>query len=48
MTLYHGSNQDFTVVDLSKSKDKRDFGKGFYTTTIKEQAMQYYNRKKSD
>ena len=41
MTLFHGSNQDFTGVDLSKSKDKRDFGKGFYTTTIKEQALQW-------
>jgi len=39
--LYHGSNHDFNNVDLSKSKDKRDFGKGFYTTTIKEQAQQW-------
>ena len=44
MILYHGSNQNFTEVDLSKSKDRRDFGKGFYTTTIKEQALQWgYN-----
>jgi len=44
MILYHGSNQDFTGVDLSKSKDRRDFGKGFYTTTIREQALQWgYN-----
>jgi hypothetical protein len=28
-------------VDLSKSKNKRDFGKGFYTTTIKEQAISW-------
>ena len=41
MILYHGSNHDFISVDLSKSKDKRDFGKGFYTTTIKEQAQQW-------
>ena len=41
MTLFHGSNQDFTAVDLSKSKDRRDFGKGFYTTTIREQALQW-------
>lgn len=38
LTLYHGSNFDFESVDLSKSKDKRDFGKGFYTTVIREQA----------
>ena len=48
MKLYHGSNYDFDSVDLSKSKDRRDFGRGFYTTTIKEQAQQWgynmYNR----
>jgi len=44
MILYHGSNYDFTGVDLSMSKDRRDFGRGFYTTTIKEQALQWgYN-----
>ena len=44
LTLYHGSNHDFNNVDLSKSKGRRDFGKGFYTTTIKEQAQQWgYN-----
>jgi len=44
MILYHGSNQDFDDVALSKSKDRRDFGKGFYTTTIREQALQWgYN-----
>ena len=48
MILFHGSNQDFIDIDLSKSKDRRDFGRGFYTTTIKEQALQWgynmYNR----
>jgi hypothetical protein len=38
LILYHGSNQDFDAVDLSKSRDKRDFGRGFYTTTLREQA----------
>ena len=38
LILFHGSNQNFDSVDLSKSKDKRDFGVGFYTTTIREQA----------
>jgi len=41
MKLYHGSNCDFQEVDLSKSKDKRDFGKGFYTTTFREQAHEW-------
>jgi hypothetical protein len=38
LILYHGSNVNFNEVDISKSKDKRDFGKGFYTTTIRDQA----------
>lgn len=36
MILYHGS---YTVVDkpnISYSRDNVDFGKGFYTTPIKE------------
>lgn len=32
MILYHGSNQIITKVDLSKSKDFKDFGRGFYLT----------------
>lgn len=38
LILYHGSNCDFHTVDLSKAKDKRDFGKGFYMTTLHVQA----------
>ena len=38
LNLYNGSNYNFDVIDLSKSKDKRDFGRGFYTTTLREQA----------
>ncbi len=41
MTLYHGTNSNFSTIDFSHSKDKRDFGKGFYTTTIYEQASQW-------
>lgn len=41
MILYHGSNCNFDKIDLSKSKDKRDFGKGFYTTTLKNQAEEW-------
>ena len=52
MILYHGSNHNFDNVDLSKSKDKRDFGIGFYTTTIHEQAESWakaiYKRYKGD
>lgn len=32
MRLYHGSNTLVTEIDLSKSKDFKDFGRGFYLT----------------
>jgi hypothetical protein len=41
MKVYHGSNINFDILDLSKSKEKRDFGKGFYTTTLKQQAKDW-------
>ncbi|MDR2971395.1 MAG: DUF3990 domain-containing protein [Bacteroidales bacterium] len=41
LTLYHGSNCNFTTVDLSKANDKRDFGKGFYLTTLQSQAKDW-------
>ena len=41
MILYHGTNTAFSKIDLSRSKDKRAFGKGFYTTTIYEQAEKW-------
>ena len=52
LILFHGSNFKFEIIDLSNSKDKRDFGKGFYTTTIREQAEDWaevlYDRYKGD
>lgn len=38
MTLYHGSNVDIQKIELSKCRPNKDFGKGFYLTSIKEQA----------
>ena len=38
MLLYHGSNQEITSIDLSFCKPYKDFGRGFYLTTIEEQA----------
>jgi hypothetical protein len=32
MTLYHGSNLSFNVIDLEKGLPAKDFGCGFYTT----------------
>jgi len=39
--LYHGSNVSFSAIDLSKSTQKKDFGRGFYTTTDKKQAEKF-------
>jgi hypothetical protein len=41
LTLYHGSNAAFDSVDLEKSKDRRDFGRGFYLTSLKQQAIDW-------
>lgn len=47
MILYHGSNRPIVVVDLSQGKKFKDFGQGFYTTHIKEQA-EYWSRRIAD
>lgn len=39
MILYHGSNVCIDKIDLSKCRPYKDFGKGFYLTDIKEQAI---------
>ena len=44
MILYHGSNLAVKNPDISFSRDNTDFGKGFYTTPIKEQAIRWSNR----
>jgi hypothetical protein len=41
MILYHGSNSEFGIISLEKSKNNRDFGRGFYTTTLEEQAREW-------
>lgn len=38
MVLYHGSNTKVDEIDLSKCRKYKDFGQGFYCTTIKKQA----------
>ena len=38
MILYHGTNMDFDEIDISKTKEYKDFGQGFYLTDIKSQA----------
>lgn len=38
ITVYHGTCFDFNQIDLNKSHDRRDFGRGFYTTVLVEQS----------
>ncbi len=39
MILYHGSNVPIDTINLSKCQPYKDFGRGFYLTTIEEQAI---------
>lgn len=41
MRLYHGSNQPIEKIDLTKGKKFKDFGQGFYTTHLKQQATEW-------
>ena len=45
MILYHGTNIDIDKIDLNKCAPYKDFGKGFYTTTIFDQAKAMAVRK---
>lgn len=38
MILYHGTNADINKIELEKCMPYKDFGKGFYTTTLFNQA----------
>lgn len=44
MRVYHSSTQRIENPDISHSRDFLDFGKGFYVTTIEEQAVKYAER----
>lgn len=45
MILYHGTNIDIDKIDLERCAPYKDFGKGFYTTTILDQAKAMAIRK---
>ena len=45
MILYHGSDVIVSTLGVEYSTRNLDFGKGFYTTSIKEQAMRWAQRK---
>lgn len=40
MILYHGSNVSIETIDLNASRPGKDFGRGFYLSAEKEQAME--------
>lgn len=44
LVVYHGSCCDFKEIDLSKFHNRRDFGKGFYTTILKSQSEEWAYR----
>lgn len=45
MTLYHGTNADFSVIDLSQGLRYKDFGKGFYLTPDRQTAIRMAQKK---
>ena len=40
MTLYHGSTIDITEIDLGLSKPNKDFGRAFYLSEDRQQALE--------
>ena len=40
MKLYHGSTIDIGRIDLAKSKPNKDFGRAFYLSADRQQAME--------
>lgn len=41
LILFHGTIADFDKIILEKSHNRRDFGTGFYTTILEEQAKEW-------
>jgi hypothetical protein len=39
--LYHGSTVIVNNIELNFSADRKDFGRGFYTTTMRDQALKF-------
>jgi len=46
MILYHGGLSVVEMPNIALGRQKVDFGKGFYLTDIKEQAVRWANRRK--
>ena len=44
MKVYHGSNVEIEEIDLNRCSKYKDFGQGFYVTTLESQAMDMARR----
>lgn len=44
MIVYHGSSIEVSKPDIYHSRESVDFGKGFYVTPLKEQAVKWAAR----
>lgn len=44
LTVFHGTTKKFDRIDLKKSHNRRDFGMGFYTTILEDQAKEWAYR----
>ncbi len=44
MILYHGSNLDIASINLNMCRQYKDFGKGFYLTSMEDQARKMAHR----
>jgi hypothetical protein len=44
MKVYHGSYKEIEIIDLTKCKPHKDFGRGFYVTNIRSQAEYWAKR----
>lgn len=44
LILFHGTTSVIDEIDLNKSKNRRDFGRGFYTTVLERQAREWAYR----
>ena len=47
MKVYHGSWMEIAEPDLKHSRTDVDFGKGFYTTPLREQAVKWCGKLKT-
>ena len=48
MKLYHGSDVAVSAPDVNHSREKIDFGRGFYVTPVYEQAVKWAERFKNN